>query len=81
MKAHPQLICPMRKSGGPCVKDECAWWHDYDDCCAVLSVAVTLADIFQLINQQPLPSTITVNKDYRPPVLPNANGYDDDIPF
>lgn len=79
MKTHPQLICPMRKSGRSCVKDNCAWWHDYDDSCAVLSVAVSLADIFQLINQQPLPSTITVSKDYRSPVLPNFD--DSDIPF
>ena len=30
-------ICPMRKSGGSCVKDGCAWWNENE--CAVLSIA------------------------------------------
>jgi hypothetical protein len=39
----PQLVCPMRKSGGPCVQGGCAWWHD--DQCSVRSIAVSLYDM------------------------------------
>lgn len=74
----PTLICPMRKSGGPCVKDECAWWTTEDESCAVLDIADSLARIVNIMVSK---NTITVDKDYHTPILPNTNGYDDDIPF
>ena len=73
----PTLICPMRKSGGPCVKDGCAWWTVEDELCAVLDIADSLARIVNILVSK---NTITVDKDYRSPVQPNFDN-DSDVPF
>ena len=67
----------MRKSGGPCVKDGCAWWTPEDELCAVLDIADSLARIVNILINK---NTITVDNDYRSQG-DSKNGYDDDIPF
>ena len=51
---EPELICPMRKSGGPCVEDVCAWWHENK--CSVLSVSKSMYALEKVIRENRLGS-------------------------
>jgi len=45
-------ICPLKLINNPCgnsdptyvecIKEECAWWNDYAETCAVLLIAIRL---------------------------------------
>jgi len=37
------MTCIMR-TGGDCLKSHCAWWISKDQCCAVVSIAISLND-------------------------------------
>ena len=65
--------CPLRQ-GKPCVGDECAWFHEWDDMCGVLSIATTVAEIVVELQSRNNPTQII------PHIVP-APGIDDDIPF
>ena len=74
---EPELICPMRKSGGFCVKQDCAWWHEGE--CSVRSIAKSLLDsTSEHGSYDPVPDPAPSNP-FWPPLAKRID--DDDVPF
>ncbi len=45
-KVKQALYCPLRYSSkdghGTCLKEKCAWWDDFSECCALKKMAQAL---------------------------------------
>jgi len=84
---NPELICPMRKSGGPCVEDVCAWWHENE--CSVLSVSKSMYALEKVIQEhlsgKRFPEAVERDDMNRPLAIMPARTRnfltDDDVPF
>jgi hypothetical protein len=74
---EPELICPMRKSGGPCVQSGCAWWDG--NVCSVLSIAVSL---YGMVPKEPVYDSDSLTVGGKP-WDPSFKGQidDEDVPF